>query len=110
MQLSVFALSLLLAAAMAQDTYHCPDGWELNEGMNGEHCGCFLLAGSERVTREDIIIIIIIIITTSHVTGRTLISCASSMTVPGSPSPAIQVDNDNFELKLSYFLLKLKLK
>merc|ERR1711879_660062 len=29
------------------------DGWELNEGMNGEHCGCFLLAGSERVTRED---------------------------------------------------------
>ena len=93
MQLPVFALSLLLAAAMAQDTYHCPDGWELNEGMNGEHCGCFLLAGSERVTREDIIIIIIIIIiiTTSHVTGRTLISCASSMTGPGSPSPAIQV-------------------
>ena len=49
MQLPVLALSLLLAAAMAQDTYHCPDGWDLNESHG--HCGCFLLAGSERVTR-----------------------------------------------------------
>ena len=49
MKLPVPALSLLLAAAMAQDTYHCPDGWDLNESHG--HCGCFLLAGSERVTR-----------------------------------------------------------
>ena len=51
MKLTLIALSALFAAAMAQDTFHCPDGWELHEGHG--HCGCFLFGSSERVTRED---------------------------------------------------------
>ena len=51
MKLILIALSAVLAVAMAQDTFHCPDGWTLHE--HEDHCGCFLFSGSERVTRED---------------------------------------------------------
>ena len=51
MKLTIIALSALFAAAMAQDTFHCPDGWELHEAHG--NCNCFLFGASERVTRED---------------------------------------------------------
>merc|ERR1719225_2261258 len=70
MKLSLLALSAVLAAALAQDTYHCPDGWDLHE--HRDTCDCFLMSGSERVTKSD------------------ADSCVSSMTGPGSPRPIIQ--------------------
>merc|ERR1711970_307440 len=47
---------LLLAAVAvcgvwAQDTYHCPDGWLLEEDRSG--CRCFMFSGGESVTRDD---------------------------------------------------------
>merc|ERR1711997_92715 len=44
------ALSLV-CSVLAQDTYHCPDGWELEEDRSG--CRCFYFEGAERVTRDD---------------------------------------------------------
>merc|ERR1711997_759120 len=44
------ALSLL-CSVLAQDTYHCPDGWVLEEDRSG--CRCFYFEGEERVTRDD---------------------------------------------------------
>ena len=38
--------------AWAQDTYHCPDGWTLQEDSRGG-CRCFLISGNEAVTRAD---------------------------------------------------------
>merc|ERR1712115_279707 len=46
----LFALSLL-SSVLAQDTYHCPDGWVLEEDRSG--CRCFYFEGTERVTRDD---------------------------------------------------------
>ena len=51
MKLALLALSAVLAAALAQDTYHCPDGWDLHE--HRDTCDCFLMSGSERVTKSD---------------------------------------------------------
>merc|ERR1711879_699966 len=45
MKLALLALSAVLAAALAQDTYHCPDGWDLHE--HRDTCDCFLMSGSE---------------------------------------------------------------
>merc|ERR1712012_378782 len=49
----VYAFMVNLAAfATAQDTYHCPDGWEKHEGTN--FCECFLFASNEaRVSHRD---------------------------------------------------------
>ena len=48
----IFLLAtVLLSYTLAQDTYHCPDGWTLEEDSSG--CRCFLLSGSESVTKED---------------------------------------------------------
>merc|ERR1712062_822911 len=33
-------------------TYHCPDGWTLQEDSRGG-CRCFLISGNEAVTRAD---------------------------------------------------------
>merc|ERR1712062_495381 len=44
------ALSLL-CSVLAQDTYHCPDGWVLEEDRSG--CRCFYFEGEERVTRDN---------------------------------------------------------
>ena len=38
-------------SSSTQDTYHCPDGWVLQE--DGRACRCFLFSGYERVTRSD---------------------------------------------------------
>merc|ERR1712083_747866 len=47
---------LLLAAVAvcgvrAQDTYHCPDGWLLEEDRSG--CRCFYFSEGEAVTRDN---------------------------------------------------------
>ena len=47
----VFLLAVLVAGAMAQDTYKCPDGWDKQEDRDA--CRCFLLSGSEAVTKAD---------------------------------------------------------
>ena len=44
-------LTLSLASVMFQDTFHCPDGWDLEEDITG--CRCFLIASKETVTKED---------------------------------------------------------
>merc|ERR1711874_190141 len=41
----------LLSSVLAQDTYHCPDGWVLEEDRSG--CRCFWFQGAESVTRDD---------------------------------------------------------
>merc|ERR1711923_227827 len=43
--------SVLISSILAQDTYHCPDGWLLEEDRSG--CRCFLLSGSEMVSKDD---------------------------------------------------------
>merc|ERR1711874_256286 len=43
------ALSLL-CSVLAQDTYHCPDGWVLEEDRSG--CRCFWFQGAETVSRD----------------------------------------------------------
>ena len=48
----IFLLATVLVSyTLAQDTYHCPDGWTLEEDSTG--CRCFLLSGSESVTKRD---------------------------------------------------------
>merc|ERR1711915_332243 len=55
--LTYLIMRFLLLAAVAvcgvwsQDTYHCPDGWLLEEDRSG--CRCFLFSESEMVTRDD---------------------------------------------------------
>ena len=46
-------ISLLVTCVTAQspDTYHCPDGWMLEESHGG--CQCFLISADEAVTKED---------------------------------------------------------
>ena len=39
----------LVYSVLAQDTYHCPDGWVLEEDRSG--CRCFMFSGEEMVTR-----------------------------------------------------------
>ena len=51
MRLTLLTLSLLAASVLAQDSYHCPDGWTLEEDSSG--CRCFLISGSEAVSKED---------------------------------------------------------
>ena len=51
MRLTLISLSLLLSCTLAQDTYHCPDGWMLEEDSSG--CRCFLISGREQVTKDD---------------------------------------------------------
>merc|ERR1711862_329724 len=51
MRLTLISLSLLLSYTLAQDTYHCPDGWTLEEDSSG--CRCFLISGREQVTKQD---------------------------------------------------------
>ena len=41
----------LICSVLAQDTYHCPDGWVLEEDRSG--CRCFWFNGEERVTKDD---------------------------------------------------------
>merc|ERR1712113_76804 len=50
-KLILLGLSSLLSLGLAQDTYHCPDGWFLEEDRSG--CRCFLFSESEMVTRDD---------------------------------------------------------
>merc|ERR1712061_732867 len=47
----IFLLTVLVAGAGAQDTYSCPDGWDKQE--DSDACRCFLLSGSEAVTKAD---------------------------------------------------------
>merc|ERR1712029_1289166 len=51
MNLLLLGLSSLLSLGLAQDTYHCPDGWFLEEDRSG--CRCFYFSESEMVTRKD---------------------------------------------------------
>ena len=51
MKLLLLGLSSLLSLGLAQDTYHCPDGWFLEEDRSG--CRCFYFSESEMVTRDD---------------------------------------------------------
>merc|ERR1712026_393870 len=51
MRLTLVSLSLLVSYSLAQDTYHCPDGWTLEEDSSG--CRCFLISGREQVTKQD---------------------------------------------------------
>ena len=51
MQSSLLLGLVLVGAALAQDTYHCPDGWDLEEDRSG--CRCFMFGGNEDVTRDD---------------------------------------------------------
>ena len=51
MKLLLLTASVLISSIFAQDTYHCPDGWLLEEDRSG--CRCFLLSGSEMVTKDD---------------------------------------------------------
>merc|ERR1711894_196308 len=41
----------LICSVLAQDTYHCPDGWVLEEDRSG--CRCFWFNGAEAVTKDD---------------------------------------------------------
>merc|ERR1712051_1154575 len=41
----------LVYPVLAQDTYHCPDGWVLEEDRSG--CRCFMFSGEEMVTKDD---------------------------------------------------------
>ena len=50
MQSSLLVL-VLVGAVLGQDTYHCPDGWELEEDRSG--CRCFYFSGAESVTKDD---------------------------------------------------------
>ena len=50
-RMRIFLLAALVASTLAQDSYHCPDGWTLEEDSSG--CRCFLLSGSEAVTKSD---------------------------------------------------------
>merc|ERR1711973_244220 len=51
MKLLLLTLGSILSLGFAQDTYHCPDGWMLEEDRSG--CRCFYFSESEMVTRED---------------------------------------------------------
>merc|ERR1711872_344283 len=51
MKLLFLTLCSLLSLGLAQDTYHCPDGWLLEEDRSG--CRCFYFSESEMVTRDD---------------------------------------------------------
>ena len=52
MMKQIFLLAtVLLSYTLAQDSYHCPDGWTLEEDNSG--CRCFLISGREQVTKED---------------------------------------------------------
>merc|ERR1711926_1951 len=51
MKLLLLTLCSLLSVGLAQDTYHCPDGWLLQEDTSG--CRCFYFSAAEMVTRND---------------------------------------------------------
>merc|ERR1712227_619906 len=51
MKVLLFTASVLISSILAQDTYHCPDGWLLEEDRSG--CRCFLISGDEQVTKDD---------------------------------------------------------
>merc|ERR1712112_769245 len=51
MKLLLLTLCSLLSLGFSQDTYHCPDGWLLEEDRSG--CRCFYFSESEMVTRDD---------------------------------------------------------
>merc|ERR1712121_237674 len=51
MKVLLFTASMLISSIIAQDTYHCPDGWLLEEDRSG--CRCFMFSGGESVTRDD---------------------------------------------------------
>ena len=51
MKLLLLTLCSLLSLGLAQDTYHCPDGWLLQEDTSG--CRCFYFSAAEMVTRND---------------------------------------------------------
>ena len=51
MKLFLLTLCSLLSLGLAQDTYHCPDGWLLQEDTSG--CRCFYFSAAEMVTRND---------------------------------------------------------
>merc|ERR1712111_244387 len=51
MKLLFLTLCSLLSLGFSQDTYHCPDGWLLEEDRSG--CRCFYFSESEMVTRDD---------------------------------------------------------
>ena len=40
-----------MSLGLAQDTYHCPDGWLLQEDTSG--CRCFYFSAAEMVVRND---------------------------------------------------------
>merc|ERR1711951_143798 len=51
MKLLLLTLGSFLSLGFTQDTYNCPDGWELEEDRSG--CRCFLFAPGEAVTKDD---------------------------------------------------------
>merc|ERR1712002_550761 len=51
MKLLLLTLGSILSLGFTQDTYHCPDGWMLEEDRSG--CRCFWFNGAESVTRDD---------------------------------------------------------
>ena len=51
MNLLLLSSALLVATTLAQDTYHCPDGWVLQQDEKA--CRCFLFSAREQVSRDD---------------------------------------------------------
>merc|ERR1712018_572866 len=51
LDMKYLAAFTLVCSVLAQDTYHCPDGWVLEEDRSG--CRCFWFEGTERVTRDN---------------------------------------------------------
>merc|ERR1739838_463391 len=54
-QVSLLAPCLLVTLVRAQDSYHCPDGWDYS-GL-GDTPECLLLVSNERVTKADALIL-----------------------------------------------------
>ena len=50
-QVSLLAPCLLVTLVWAQDSYHCPDGWDYSE--LGDTPECLLLVSNERVTKAN---------------------------------------------------------
>merc|ERR1712241_35731 len=56
MKAAALLLVVAISYATAQDTYHCPDGWELfeHDGRGDKECSCFLFPTTlARVTHGD---------------------------------------------------------
>jgi len=50
----IIFIAVLVVFVKAQDTYHCPDGWDLHAPEGTDECECYLFADNiVRVTHGD---------------------------------------------------------